>query len=218
MRSLRRLYTSLSIRKYSCSAPAVALTELTLSFPNILRMRRHCLLRASMERRSGVFLSSAWPPYEQKAVGIYSTSSLIKAYEVGSHAVYPLASKVARSPPLGKLEASGSPWMSSLPENSMIALPPPAGVMKLSCFSAVMPVMGWNQWVKCVAPFSTAQFFIASATMAALSLLRRLPSFIAWSTLSKTSSGRRSFITDSLNTIVPKRSAAQFISVSSGVC
>ena len=39
-----------------------------------------------------------------------------------------------------------------------------AGVMKLSCFSAVIPVRGWNQCVKCVAPFSTAQSFMASAT------------------------------------------------------
>ena len=29
----------------------------------------------------------------------------------------------------------------------MRILPPPAGAMKLSCFSAVTPVMGWNQWV-----------------------------------------------------------------------
>ena len=54
--------------------------------------------------------------------------------------------------------------MSSLPENSRITRPSGAGVMKLSCFSAVMPVMGWNQWVKWVAPFSTAHSFMASAT------------------------------------------------------
>ena len=29
----------------------------------------------------------------------------------------------------------------------MITLPSPIGVMKLSCFSAEMPVIGWNQWV-----------------------------------------------------------------------
>lgn len=33
----------------------------------------------SIERRSGVFLSSTSPPYEQKAVGIYSEPSFIKA-------------------------------------------------------------------------------------------------------------------------------------------
>ncbi len=72
----------------------------------------------------------------------------MKAYEVGSHAVYPLASKVALSPPDGKLEASGSPFISSFPLNSMITVPSGWADMKLSCFSAVMPVRGWNQWVK----------------------------------------------------------------------
>jgi hypothetical protein len=45
----------------------------------------------------------------------------------------------------------------------MMILPPPMGLIKLSCFSAVMPVKGWNQWVKCVAPCSSAQVFMASA-------------------------------------------------------
>ena len=39
----------------------------------------------------------------------------------------------------------GSPLTSSLPENSIITWPPSAGVMKLSSFSAVSPVIGWNQ-------------------------------------------------------------------------
>ena len=50
-------------------------------------------------------------------------------------------------PPVGNEEASGSPWMSSLPENSAIAVPPPVGAKKESCFSAVEPVSGWNQCV-----------------------------------------------------------------------
>jgi hypothetical protein len=50
-------------------------------------------------------------------------------------------------PPVGKLDASGSPRTSSLPENSEIALPSPAGEKNESCFSAVEPVSGWNQWV-----------------------------------------------------------------------
>ena len=29
----------------------------------------------------------------------------------------------------------------------MSTRPPGSGEMKLSCFSAVTPVMGWNQWV-----------------------------------------------------------------------
>ncbi len=50
-------------------------------------------------------------------------------------------------PPDGKLEASGSPLMSSLPLNSVTALPSAVGARKESCFSAVMPVRGWNQCV-----------------------------------------------------------------------
>jgi hypothetical protein len=40
--------------------------------------------------------------------------------------------------------------------------------MNESCFSAVDPVSGWNQWQKCVAPFETAQSFMAWATSSAI--------------------------------------------------
>jgi hypothetical protein len=51
-------------------------------------------------------------------------------------------------PPEGKLEASGSPLTSSLPLNSATArLPSADGARNESCFSAVMPVIGWNQCV-----------------------------------------------------------------------
>ena len=70
-------------------------------------------------------------------------------------------------PPVGKEEASGSPWISSLPEKPAKDLPSPAGSKKESCFSAVEPVSGWNMWVKWVAPFSSAHCFIASATASA---------------------------------------------------
>ncbi len=73
------------------------------------------------------------------------SSSFRNAGDVQSQAVYPLASKVARRPPLGKDDASGSPWISCLPENSRIAVPSLVGDMKESCFSAVIPVIGWNQ-------------------------------------------------------------------------
>ena len=50
-------------------------------------------------------------------------------------------------PPDGKEEASGSPLTSSLPENSMSTLPSALGADRnASCFSAVAPVRGWNQW------------------------------------------------------------------------
>ncbi len=67
---------------------------------------------------------------------------MIKAGDVGSHAVYPLASKVFLIPPFGKEEASGSCWISIFPLNLSIALPPSIGVKKESCFSAVVPVKG----------------------------------------------------------------------------
>ena len=51
----------------------------------------------------------------------------------------------------------------------------PDGLIKASCFSAVIPVIGWNQCVKCVAPFSMAQSFIALATMSAISLGNSFP-------------------------------------------
>ena len=47
-------------------------------------------------------------------------------------------------PPEGKLEASGSPLISSLPENSATALPSPVGDRNESCFSAVIPVSGFR--------------------------------------------------------------------------
>ena len=50
-------------------------------------------------------------------------------------------------PPEGKLDASGSPLISSLPRNSVMAVPSPDGARNESCFSAVMPVIGWNQCV-----------------------------------------------------------------------
>ena len=107
---------------------------------------------------------------------MYSVSFIMNASEVGSHAVQPRASKVARSPPDGNEEASGSLVISSFPEKSNIILPVVFSVVtKESCFSAVIPVMGWNQWVKWVAPFSIAQSFIAEATVFASVISSDLP-------------------------------------------
>jgi len=59
--------------------------------PNSFSTRTACLLSASIDRSSGVFLSSASPRYEQKALGMYSVMflpfSLTKTGEVQSHAV-----------------------------------------------------------------------------------------------------------------------------------
>ena len=74
-----------------------------------------------MERSSGVFWSRAAPVHDTNAVGITSvTSPLLRTRNAGlvaSHAVYPRASKVARRPPDGKLDASGSLCTSSEPES-----------------------------------------------------------------------------------------------------
>ena len=72
--------------------------------------------------------------------------SFKNAGEVISQVVYPLASNVARRPPEGNDEASGSPFMSSFPEKEVSIRPSlSAEPTKESCFSAVMPVSGWNQ-------------------------------------------------------------------------
>lgn len=72
---------------------------------------------------------------------------------------------MARSPPEGSEEASPSPLISSLPEKEMIAFPSLSSPeMKASCFSAVKPLSGWNQWVKWVAPREMAHLLIPSAT------------------------------------------------------
>ena len=145
IRSFLLSYVFLSTRKYSCSAPTVATTLFAVVLPKSLKILNACFDTASIDFKRGVFLSSASPEYEKNAVGMYNVLSLINAYDVGSHAVYPLASNVARRPPEGNDEASGSPLISSLPENSIITVPSPTGEIKLSCFSAVIPVIGWNQ-------------------------------------------------------------------------
>jgi hypothetical protein len=60
--------------------------------PKSSRIRIACVLTASMERSSGVFLSSASPVHETNAVGMHSVASpsrvrRMKAGLVASHAV-----------------------------------------------------------------------------------------------------------------------------------
>ena len=54
-------------------------TRLTESFPKSRRILSAWRFSASIERSSGVFLSSACPPYEQKAVGMQSVFPFINA-------------------------------------------------------------------------------------------------------------------------------------------
>ena len=75
-------------------------------------------------------------------------SCLTNAGDVQSHAVYPLASNVALSPPDGNEDASGSPLINSFPEKVIRTFPLGSGAeTKESCFSAVTPVSGRNQCV-----------------------------------------------------------------------
>ena len=71
-----------------------------------------------------------------------SPISIINAGDDGSQAVYPRASKVARKPPLGKEDASGSCCIKAAPSNSSIGVPSPFKVKNESCFSADKPVSG----------------------------------------------------------------------------
>src|SRR5512139_831567 len=100
-----------------------------------------------------------------KMVGMQSVSSMINTGDVGSQAEYPRASNVLRIPPLGNDDASGSCCTSSLPLNFSM---PASASKKESCFSAVPPVMGWNQCVKCVALLAMAHDLAAAATASAV--------------------------------------------------
>ena len=85
-------YFARSIRKYSCSAPTEGVTFVAVVFLlNRRTIRIACVESASMERKSGVFLSSASPLKEQNAVGMHRitpvASSFKNAGEVMSHTV-----------------------------------------------------------------------------------------------------------------------------------
>src|SRR5476651_1037776 len=122
----------------------------------------------------------------------------------GFQAVYPRASQVARRPPDGKLEASGSLWMSCAPVNFSIGFVLSSKLRKASCFSAVRPVCGWNQWVKCVTPRLSAHSLMACATAGATSMSSFLPRRMDWASLSHTAFGSFSFIWRAPNALIPK--------------
>src|ERR1051325_4481531 len=117
----------------------------------------------------------------------------------GFQAVYPRASHVARKPPDGKLDASGSDWISCSGVKDSIGESSLSSVRKASCFSAVSPVCGWNQCVKCVAPRLIAHSLMAFATAGATSV----SSFLPW----RTDATRRSwsaFVSLSRSWRIPK--------------
>ena len=93
--------------------------------------------------------------------------------------------------------------MRFLPLKRWTACAGPAGSRKASCFSAVPPVRGWNQWVKCVAPFESAQSFIACATSSAMEGSSGLPSLMVASSLAAVALGRYARISFSPKTSSP---------------
>jgi hypothetical protein len=94
--------------------------------------------------------------------------------------------------------------MSWLPEKPSMTPPESSQLMNASCFSAVRPVMGKNQCVKCVAPRSIAHSFIACATVCATSGESRSPFFTVLRTALNTSRGRRSCMVRQLKVFTPK--------------
>ena len=108
-----------------------------------------------------------------------------------------------RSPPDGNDDASASPPIRFLPLNAWMARAVPAGSMKELCFSAVPPVRGWNQCVKCVAPLERAHSFIACATSAAMDGSSGLPSFTVARSFAAADFGRKARISFSPNTSSP---------------
>ena len=110
-------------------------------------------------------------------------------------------------PPDGKLEASGSLWMSCAPLNRSMGRPSSSKVRKASCFSAVSPVWGWNQWQKCVAPLLSAHSFTAWATSLAMAGSSLLPRRTVSCRELKTGLGSFFFIVAMSKVLVPNRSS-----------
>ena len=79
------------MKKYSCSGPTVVKTRRAVSSPSSFRAWMADVDSASIERSSGILVSSASPVHEAKAVGMHSSAplgfSMMKAGDVGSQAV-----------------------------------------------------------------------------------------------------------------------------------
>ena len=74
-----------------------------------------------------------------------------------------------------------------------------------------MPVMGWNQWVKWVAPLDSAQSFMAFATASAMAGSSGVPSRMVCCKARYTFLGRRSFMAASPKAILPKISGTEWV-------
>src|SRR6185436_17484112 len=87
-----------------------------------------------------------------------------------------------------------------------------------SCFSAVRPVCGWNQWQKWLAPLPSAHSLIACATSLAMAGSRRVPRRIVSCRDLNTGLGSFSFIALTSNVLLPNTSTTFAPLDSSGTC
>ena len=93
----------------------------------------------------------------------------------------------------------------------------PAGSKKASCFSAVLPVSGWNQCVKWVAPRSMPHCFRACATSFAMEGSSGVWSRIVCNSASAVSFAKYSRIARSLNTSEPYAMSVRSIAMSRSI-
>ena len=111
-------------------------------------------------------------------------------------------------PPFGKLDASGSPWVSVFPENSVMAPPSPSGERKLSCFSARQARERIEDVRVVGGALPSAHAFIAAATTSATLGSSSDPVSIVFFTDRKISFGRSAFIVVRPKTLAPNSDAA----------
>ena len=86
--------------------------------------------------------AAKYPPEQRQSAVMSALAIAQDQHGWLSNEVMEEVAKVLRMPPEGKLDASGSPLISSLPLNSVTAVPLSLSVKNESCFSAVMPVSG----------------------------------------------------------------------------
>jgi hypothetical protein len=117
------------------------------------RAQRRLVDRLAL-RSSGVFLSSASPDHEQNAVGMQSVAPFVRLAEERGRGRIPrrVAARLERRAQAARRERRRVRLAldERLPENASGGLPSESKSMKASCFSAVEPVIGWNQCVKSI--------------------------------------------------------------------
>ena len=119
--------------------------------PNSFRMRTACFDSASIERSSGVFLSSASPVQLTNAVGMTSVTDAAALQQPQRAGRIPrrVAARLEGAAQAARREARrvGLALDQFLAGELRDRLAVGVGFRNESCFSAVMPVSGWNQCV-----------------------------------------------------------------------